>query len=59
MKRQSKLNWEATVVPVPAILGTYKKLEFPSYSEGFDKLYYVKLDENNSFKTEDLKDEIR
>lgn len=36
-------------VPDVAILGAYKKLEVPSYDEGFDKLYYVMVDADNQF----------
>ena len=32
-----------TKVPEIAILGTYKKLEQPSYDEGFDELYDVSI----------------
>ncbi len=40
-------------VPDLAILGAYKKLELPSYDEGFDTLYYVTVDEENQFIVED------
>lgn len=33
-------------VPLKGILATAKKLEQPSYSENFDELYYVKIDDN-------------
>ena len=45
-------------IPVPAILGTYKKLQLPTYSEGYDKLYYVTIEKDNLFKIEDWKNEI-
>ena len=35
-------------VPLKAILATAKRLEQPSYADGFDELYYVKI-ENNDF----------
>lgn len=34
------------LVPVPGIRGTYKKLEPPSYTEGFDLLCQVELTEH-------------
>ena len=34
-------------VPIVAIASTSKKLEMPSYDEGFDELYYVKNDGEN------------
>ena len=30
-------------IPEAGIFATYKKLEIPSYVEGFDKLYYVEI----------------
>jgi len=36
-------------VPEVAILGGYKKLEIPSYDEGFDTLYYVTVDDQKQF----------
>ncbi len=30
-------------IPDRGILGTYSKLEIPSYEEGFDELYYVSI----------------
>lgn len=45
-------------VPDKAILGSYKKLELPSYSEGFDKLYYVSINELEQFVIEDWQDEV-
>jgi len=45
-------------VPDKAILGSYKKLELPSYTEGFDELFYVSVDDNQQFIIEDWQDEI-
>lgn len=42
-------------VPDVAILGGYKKLEIPSYDEGFDELYYVTVDADNQFVVADWK----
>jgi predicted kinase len=33
----------AQAIPEKGILGAYKRLELPSYDEGFTALYYVKL----------------
>jgi len=46
------------VVPLPGLLGTYNRLEAPVLSEGFDKLYYVKLKEPHGFAIEEWKDEV-
>lgn len=40
-------------VPVLALLATYKKLQIPTYQEGFDRLYCVSIDKNNSFLIEE------
>ncbi len=45
-------------IPLVGILDTYKKLEIPSYEEGFDRLFYVKIDDNNLFMIEKLKDAV-
>ena len=45
-------------VPDTAILSTYKKLELPSYTEGFHELKYVSISENFTFTVEEYKDEV-
>ncbi len=40
------------------VCATYAKLELPSFSEGFDELFYVSIDENKEFIVEKWKDEI-
>ena len=40
-------------VPDIAIFTTIKKLQRPSYGEGFDKLYYVRLVDNSEFEISD------
>lgn len=45
-------------IPLPGLLGTYTKLEPPSYDEGFDKLFYVRL-AANGFVVEEWRNEIR
>ncbi|HBM14761.1 MAG TPA: kinase [Lentisphaeria bacterium] len=57
LERNSRREANA-IIPDIGVLGTYKKLEIPSYAEGFDKLYYVKISDNNKFNVEDWKDEI-
>lgn len=44
-------------VPDRAILSTFRKLELPSYIEGFHKLYYVKIAEG-IFQVEEWRNEI-
>ena len=43
LERNSKREGKARI-PDVGVRATYKKLEFPSYDEGFDKLYYVAID---------------
>ena len=50
-QRNSKRHGKSKI-PLVGLLDTYKKLELPSYQEGFDRLYYVKLD-NNQFLVEE------
>lgn len=40
------------------VITKFKALELPRYDEGFDKLYYVAI-ENDKFNIRDWKDEIR
>ncbi len=49
---RNKLRTGKAVVPVPGILGTYKKLEEPRMEEGFDALYAVTLTPGNEFIVE-------
>lgn len=46
---RNKLREGKAVVPIPGILGTYKKLEEPHPDEGFDALYTVTLTPSNEF----------
>lgn len=49
---RNKLRQGKAVIPVPGILGTYKKLEEPRRDEGFDELYAVTLTPTNEFVVE-------
>lgn len=52
-KREGKMQ-----IPDKGILGTYNKLQLPSLKEGFNELFYVKIDESNGFIVEDWQNEI-
>lgn len=41
-KREGKAR-----IPDHAVAGTYRKLELPKYEEGFDELFYVRLEDGN------------
>lgn len=49
---RNKLRQGKAVVPIPGILGTYKRLEEPRMDEGFDELYAVTLTPANEFVVE-------
>ena len=54
----SNRNAEREVsVPEIALRSTYSKLELPSYSEGYDELWYVQIDESD-FTVKAWQDEI-
>ena len=40
LRRNAKRAGKA-VVPIPGVIGTFKKMQPPSWSEGFDELYRV------------------
>lgn len=44
-------------IPDIGIKSTYRNLEIPDYSEGFDELYYVSIQDGN-FTVSEWKDEI-
>jgi hypothetical protein len=44
-------------VPDVAILSTAKKLERPTFDEGFDELWYVRI-EDREFVVEEWKNEV-
>jgi predicted kinase len=39
----------AAAIPIPGVVGTYKRLERPTPAEGFDELYVVTRDEADAF----------
>ncbi len=49
---RNRLRTGKAVIPIPGILGTYKKLEEPRMEEGFDELYAVTLTPENQFVVE-------
>ena len=51
--RRNEQREAAARVPVKGIVGTYKKLEVPSFAEGFDRLSCVSLDAVGRFTVEE------
>jgi predicted kinase len=41
--KRNALRQGSENVPEKGVLGTYKRLELPHYSEGFDKLFFVEI----------------
>jgi predicted kinase len=58
-KRRNEQRPPAQQVPLRGILGTAGRLELPSVEEGFDELYYVRIEEAGGFVVEGWKDEVR
>ena len=57
-KGRNQGRCENQQVPLVGLLGTYKRLELPSLSEGFDELHYVRLAEVGGFVIERWSDEV-
>jgi predicted kinase len=57
-KRRNDQRPAAQQVPLGGILGTAGRMELPSLGEGFDELYYVKIEEAGGFVVEEWKDEV-
>ena len=57
--RNSQRSGKANI-PEKGVLAKYQRLELPSYSEGFDQLYYVVIDPaTNQFQIKEWEDEVR
>lgn len=54
IERNNRREGKAKISSV-AIAGTSNKLELPSYSEGFDELYFVMID-NDNFSVQEWRD---
>ena len=47
------------VIPDGGLRGTHSKLEIPQPNEGFNALYYVRIDSPGTFAVEEWKNEVR
>jgi predicted kinase len=56
IKRNTLRDGKAKI-PEKGLRGAFNRLEIPEFEEGFDELFYVRI-ENNKFVIEDWKDEI-
>ena len=57
-KRRNEQRPVEERIPVAGILGAAGRLQIPSKDEGFDELYYVRIDEDKRFVVEEWKDEV-
>jgi len=57
-KRRNDQRADVQRVPFRGILGTAGRMELPQLDEGFDELFYVRIDETGSFIVEEWKNEI-
>lgn len=58
-KRRNARRPTAQQVPLKGILGTVGRLELPTRAEGFDDLFYVRIDETGAFVIEGWQNEVR
>ncbi len=54
-KRRNELRSPEQKIPLVGMISTYNKLDRPTYQEGFDFIYKVKINSNNSFIIEEDK----
>jgi len=57
-KRRNEQRPAEERIPVRGILATSARMELPSRDEGFDELFYVRIDEANRFVVEEWQDEV-
>lgn len=58
-KRRNAIRADEKAVPLPGLLGTYSRLALPTLEEGFDQLFYVRIDEGGEFVVEEWSNEVR
>ncbi len=52
-KERNLRRRDKAAIPQPGLLGTHKRLQFPTWEEGFDHLYYVRIDPESGFVVEE------
>jgi predicted kinase len=57
-KRRNELRPLEEQIPVKGIIGSSGRLQIPSKDEGFDELFYVRIEEPNRFVVEEWRDEV-
>jgi predicted kinase len=57
--QRNQLRSGKALIPSKAVAARFHQLELPDYSEGFDELFYVRIDPvTNKFMVEEWKDEV-
>jgi hypothetical protein len=51
---RNRRRTDKPAIPVPGLLGTYKRLEEPTWSEGYDALFTVTLTPDNAWIVEEV-----
>jgi predicted kinase len=57
-KQRNELRGSERAVPLVGLLGTYKRLELPDRTEGFQELYHVSFGADGSFCVSEWNDEV-
>ena len=57
-KQRNNQRQGKSKIPLVGLIDTYKRLQLPTYQEGFDRLYYVKQIENDLFLVEEWQDTV-
>jgi predicted kinase len=57
-KRRNEQRPVAERIPLRGLLGTLGRMELPRRDEGFDELFYMRIDEANRFIVQEWQDEV-
>lgn len=57
-KQRNANRPEPQQIPLGGVLGTYCRLELPSFEDGFDELHYVRIGEDREFIVEEWSNEV-
>lgn len=57
LERNSQRSGKS-LIPERGIISAYRKLELPSFDEGFDRLFYVEIAEDGQFDVKEWGDEV-
>jgi predicted kinase len=57
LERNRRRSGKASI-PEKGIVGAYRKLELPSFDEGFDRLFYIEIGDDGAFIVKEWNDEI-